>query len=309
MTVARELRRFLELLKARGLHRKTVRGYAIALDALTRFLRERGGKTDLRELTREDLLEHLLFLERHEGLASPTLSHRLHRLRRSFAHLQEAGLLLEDPTAGLKRRVVRSPLRTWLDEQEVRALLGASCLSRRVEVRDRAALEVLYSTGLRVSELVALELEDLDLTDGYVTVRTSKNGEGRTVPLGQVAITALERYLADVRRAWVSRAHGASARVFLTRTGRPVVAGEIGKAVHRHALRAGITKRASPHVLRHSFAVHLLRRGASIRHIQEMLGHRTPRSTEVYTHLLPLDLKRAHRRAHPAERRRPRHPQ
>lgn len=307
MTIARELRRFLELLHARGLHRKTVRGYAIAIDALARFLRKRG-KDDLRELTREDLVEHLLFLEHDEGLAPPTLSHRLHRLRRSFAYLQDAGLLLEDPTSGLKRRLVRSPLRAWLDEEEVGALLGASAQTR-VEVRNRAALEILYSAGLRVSELVALELEDLDLTDGYVTVRTSKNGEGRTVPLGRKAIAALERYLADVRRAWVTEANGASARVFITRAGRPVVAGEIGKAVRRHALRAGITKRAGPHVLRHSFAVHLLRHGASIRHIQEMLGHRTLRSTEIYTHLLPLDLKRAHRRAHPAERRRPRLPQ
>jgi integrase/recombinase XerD len=260
------------------------------------------GKQDLREATREDLVRYLEHLARR-GLHPNTVTNRFYRLRRFFGFLHLEGNLLFDPTVGFKRKPVAGYRRPWLSEAEVLSLLAAPDPTTKLGLRDRAMMEVFYSTGVRVSELLALELDDVELRQGFLTVRNGKGGRSRRVPLGRIACAWLGRYLHEVRPGLAVLP---ALTVFLSYRGRPLSKEDIDLKLRRYALAAKLEKPVSAHVLRHSFAVHLLRHGASTRHIQEMLGHRQLDTTQIYTRLLPSDLKEAHRRSHPRERRRSR---
>ena len=302
--VAAEVARFLELERARGLTPKTVHDYELALGELVDLARAHGRGDDLRELDTADVVAYLDHLVK-KGCAESTIRNRLYKLKRLFAYLHRAGWLLVDPVANIKRRYVPEQMRAWLSEDEAERLLKAPRPERRIEeVRNRAMVEVLYSTGLRLGELLSLELNDLDLAEGYVTVRESKNGDGRVVPLGEEASRWVRRYLREVRPRHVERVRDRRRRqcatlVFLSTVGRRLRWQQLNGPLKRYAERAGIDKHVSAHVLRHTFAVHLLRNGASTRHIQAMLGHRDLRSTQRYTRLLQLELREVHRRAHP----------
>ena len=302
--VAAEVERFLALERARGLTAKTVRDYERALSELLALALARGKSDDLRELDTDDVVAYLLELA-GRGREEATIRSRLYKLKRLFAYLQRTGWLLVDPAAGIKRRYVPESMRAWLSEDEAERLLQAPRPARRrEEIRNRAIVEVLYSTGLRLGELLSLELHDLDLAEGYVTVRQSKNGDGRVVPLGQEAVQWVRRYLREVRPRHVERVRDRDRRecaavVFLSTVGRRLRWNQVNGPIKRYAERAGIDKNVSAHVLRHSFAMHLLRNGASTRHIQAMLGHRDLLATQRYTRLLQLELRDVHRRAHP----------
>ncbi len=182
-----------------------------------------------------------------------------------------------------------------LDEQEVERLLGAPEVAAPRGVRDRAMLELLYATGLRVSELVGLRLPQLALAGGYL-IAFGKGSKERVVPVGEAAEAWLGRYLGEVRPAWATGRHDA---VFVNRRGRPMSRQGFWKILKAYGRAAGIDRPLSPHVLRHSFATHLLEHGADLRAVQTLLGHADISTTEIYTHVHRERLRGAYDRFHP----------
>jgi integrase/recombinase XerD len=196
-------------------------------------------------------------------------------------------------------KIARKLPATILTAAEVARFLGAIEINTALGIRDRAMFETLYSTGLRIGELLALIPADVDLVEGYVRVRHGKGGKSRIVPLGRVAARWIEKYL-DAGRRGISPA----LPMFLSwRTNRPLDRGTVSKILRGWLARSGLKKRVTCHGFRHACASHMLRGRASLRHIQEMLGHASPTTTQIYTHVEILDLKRVHDRCHPRSRR------
>jgi integrase/recombinase XerD len=189
-----------------------------------------------------------------------------------------------------------------LDVEEVGALLEAPAEDDPTGLRDRALLELLYAAGLRVSEAVGLDLQDVSLDGGFVRV-IGKGDKERLVPVGEVAVAALQRYAADVRPTWLAASQDANPRrggpLFLTSRGRRLDRMAAWRALRRAAQRAGISTRVTPHTLRHSFATHLLEGGADLRVVQELLGHASISTTQLYTHLTGERIRQVYARAHP----------
>lgn len=233
------------------------------------------------------------------GLAPSSVARRLASLRAYCLDLVRRGALPDDPTRGLKApgRGVRVP--SALDLEDLEEMLGTTD-GTPAGTRDRAVLQLLYSGGLRVSECSGLDLSDVDLADGLVRV-LGKGRKERVVPVGTRAVNRLREYLAV--RGEFARAGSPSSALFLSSRGRRLDRIAIWRLVKRSLRRAGVTQAASPHTLRHSFATHLLDRGADLRAVQELLGHADIKTTEVYTHVARKRVIETHARAHPRGRR------
>jgi integrase/recombinase XerD len=260
-------------------------------------LRRRAGRP-LRELGREDLAR---FADTLVDLAPATRASALAYLASYYRWLERTGQILVSPTAALARPRVRTELdpRKVLAEPDVARLLHAPDPTRPLGLRDCALLEVLYGTGLRRQELAGLDLADWLVSDGLVHVRRGKGRKERLVPLGPHAAGVLDAYL---RRARSQLRHDrVTPALFITRHGRRLDPKTVSAIVVAHATRA-LGRRVSPHMLRHSYATHLLRRGAGVRAVQLLLGHASVETTERYTHLVITDLHAAIRRFHPRER-------
>ena len=226
-----------------------------------------------------------------------SVARRLSTLRRYYRMQLESGGVREDPT--LRVRAPRKPRRLpkYLSEKQVDALLAAPDLESLLGLRDRAMLETLYATGLRVSELVSLTLAQVGLNEGVVRV-IGKGSKERLVPLGEEAVAWLERYLAEVRPALAETSR--HQQVFLTQRHAPLTRQAFWALIKRHGQRAGIASTAiSPHTLRHAFATHLLNHGADLRVVQLLLGHADITTTTIYTHVARERLKQPHARHHP----------
>jgi integrase/recombinase XerD len=222
----------------------------------------------------------------------------LSSLKRFYAWLSLQDVLLADPTAKLilpRGRSRRLP--PYLSQSDVGALLQAADPQTPAGLRDRAILESLYSTGMRASECYRLQIADINFADGLIRINSGKGKKDRVVPIGETALRFIERYIADTRG---SRLSGPLFRKKIS--SRPIDSYDLGKILKRCGEKAGITIHLYPHLLRHSFAVHLLENGAGIRHIQEMLGHENLVATQIYTRVVPVQLKRVHDAAHPAAR-------
>jgi integrase/recombinase XerD len=240
-------------------------------------------------------------LQRHfaEGFAesrATTANRRLATLRRFYRWALREGLIVRDPTLRLAAAKAPSRLPNSLTEEQVEALLGAPDPSTDLGLRDRAMLEMLYATGLRVSELVGLRLVEYSPADGLVRV-TGKGQKERVVPVGEEARLWVERYAAAARPRLLN---GLSAdALFVTRRGGPMTRQMFWKLIRRHALRADIRAPLSPHGLRHAFATHLLNHGADLRVVQMLLGHADISTTQIYTHVARERLQALHQRHHP----------
>ncbi len=264
---------------------------------LTRFLAAlaRAGVADYPAVTQEHIVEHLAELRRR-GAAEASVARALTAARVLLRSLVAAGVLRSDPTAVLQSPKLRRLLPSALSPEEVERLLAAPAGDGWRAERDRALLEVLYASGARISEALGLRTDDLD--PGLHLLRlTGKGDKTRTVPLGARARTALAAWLAGGRRR-VARGNATTA-VFLSRTGRPLDRTQAWRRVKVAALTAGLPTDLSPHGLRHSFATHLLEGGADLRVVQELLGHASIRTTEVYTHLDADHVRTVHRMHHP----------
>lgn len=268
------------------------------------------GVVDLRALTRELIEQYQAHLRvvmhrTRAGMKKLSASSRCERfaaVKRMLAWAAESGLLIVDPAASVRResRKQWQPANV-ISESDVARLLDAPDVATMVGLRDRALLELMYSTGLRCAEVSALDLSDVDLTEGIVFVRYGKGAKQRLVPIGVAAVDAVKQYLIHARPFLVVHPHMQALFVIghCRGKGKRLGGGGIRYAIERTARVAGIKRRVTPHTFRHSFATHVLRAGADLRHVQELLGHSRIDATERYTHLDAGDLAEAHARSHP----------
>lgn len=291
---------YLDYLRVeRGLAGTTISAYASDLRA---FAREQGRQSAWREGPAA-ARDHLASLSRPPRVLRPSSHRRKAAAVRAFYRFLFAEGLLERDIAGLldlPRQVRRLPEPLGVDEVE--ALLEAPDAETPVGIRDRALLELLYAAGLRVSEALQLDADDVALGEAYVRV-IGKGDRERLVPIGEVAVHALSRYVDDVRSDWLSLAGNVpGARggpLFLTPRGRRLGRMAAWRRIRQAALRAGLLGHVTPHTLRHSFATHLLAGGADLRVVQELLGHASITTTQLYTHLTGERIKQVYARAHP----------
>jgi integrase/recombinase XerC len=231
-----------------------------------------------------------------QGYAASTIARRLASLRSFYRYLRRQGTVTTDPTSGLRNPKQSQRLPRLLRIDDVIRLLDAIPVHTALGVRDRAMLETLYGGGLRVSELVGLNLDDIDFESDLVRVR-GKGRRERLSPIGPMAIRWIHHYL-PIRQP---KSAGEQA-VFLNRYGTRLTTRSVGRLLEDHLARAGLTSAASPHTLRHSFATHLLDRGADLRSVQELLGHRNLTTTQIYTHVTRDRLLHIYQEAHPRAR-------
>ena len=282
----------------RGLAQNTILAYGRDLKKFTEFLRKRN-KFRMEDVTREDVVDFLSSLYK-EKLDSRSVARYLVSLRGLYKFAMMEGMVSTDPTENLESPKIRSTLPTYLRKEEIDKLLEAPNLATPVGVRDRAMLEVLYSTGLRVSELLNLRISDIDMRIGCVRC-IGKGDKERLVPIGRKAIEAVEQYLAQGRPKFArpSSPPPHNQVLFLTRIGRRLSRVGIWKILHDYGVRLGLRGRLTPHKLRHSFATHLLEGGADLRSVQLMLGHADIATTQIYTHVVEERLKQIYKAHHP----------
>jgi integrase/recombinase XerD len=276
----------------RGLSAHTVDAYARDLTRFGAWLAEEGVRLEQVDETR--VAAHLVVLSQ-SGLGARTQARALSSIRGFFRFLVEDGRHALDPTELLEGPRLLQKLPDVLNREEVLRLLAAPTGDKPNRIRDRAMLHTMYASGLRVSELVNLELGDVNLDDGFISA-LGKGSKRRIVPIGEHARAALVEYLAEVRPRW---AKPASRACFLTARGKAMTRQAFWGLVKRYARAAGITKPISPHKLRHSFATHLLSGGADLRSVQTMLGHADISTTQIYTHVSGDHLRKMHERYHP----------
>jgi integrase/recombinase XerD len=295
-------------LEARLLAPSSVRHHALALSLFARWMAER----DLRDATLQTLLDyhtHLAAKRRADG-AQTTVTYRNRQLRivvNFCAFLHERGKLLVDPGADFP--VLHKPQRLprgVLTHAQTLRLLAQPNTQTLLGYRDHTILETLYSCGLRALELCRLTIYDLDLSARTLRVLRGKGGKDRLVPIGATAANYVREYLAQVRPLLLARSRAKSDvdRLFLNQQGRALDTNALRRLVRRHARAADLPATTTPHSLRHACATEMLRGGASVRHVQELLGHSHLTTTQIYTRVVPVDLQRVHTATAPSERRR-----
>ena len=290
--------RFLRyLLVERNASELTIKSYREDLMALAQYLTESYGRTpEPPEITALDLRGYVAAL--HEaGYARSSVARRLASLRSFFRFAQREGLVDGNPAKPLRNPRPERKLPHFLSTDEVGKLLEAPPADTPMGLRDRALLETMYSAGLRVSECVGINDGDLELDAGLVRVR-GKGRRERLAPLGTFAVKALNRWL-QVRQLSPKEPRGPDAPVFVNRFGRRITTRSVARMLEKYLKQTGLDLRTTPHTLRHSFATHLLDRGADIRSVQELLGHKSLVTTQIYTHLSTAGLREAYQRAHP----------
>ena len=249
---------------------------------------------NLPQWQKQHVSDYLLFLNQQQKNPR-SISRALSALRQFFKHLRELGVREDNPTQDQKNPQQGRPLPKDLSQADVENLLDMPDIHTAIGLRDRAMLEVLYACGLRVTELIGLPLDALNLRAGFLRVKGKGNKE-RLVPLGDVAIEWLQKYLDTARSAISKQAHNA---VFLSSRGGFMTRQNFWYSIKRYALQANIQTELSPHTLRHAFATHLLNHGADLRAVQMLLGHSDLSTTQIYTHIARARLQSLHQQHHP----------
>jgi len=288
------VKRFLDYIFVEcGLAGATVTAYQRDLGEFWNHLVERD--VEPADISMEDVQEHLIRLQRR-GLVVSSIARHLAAIKVFLRHLYAERVLRRDLASLIESSKRWRTIPDTVHYNQVEALLSAPDPREEFYLRDRALLELLYATGMRVSEVVDLSLEQINLRLGYVRC-IGKGRKERIVPVGRTAIEAVEEYLEYLRpRLLGDRPVSA---LFLSRTGRPLDRTNMWRLVRKYAITAGVDKPLSPHTLRHCFATHLLAGGADLRIVQELLGHADLTTTQVYTHVDETQLKRVHREYHP----------
>lgn len=299
------LETFLAHLTIAGFAESTRMGYLLTLRQFLVFLSERDIHR-VADVTPQVLVTYqnqIITRGSHDQgpLAVSTQLLRVCRVRQFFRFLVKQNYLLADPSVVLETpRVPRRLPARVLSIAEMKRLLVAPDVKTALGLRDRAILELLYACGIRVGELIGLTVQDIDLVAGELAVRRGKGGRARQVPVGTAACLWVGRYLNEVRSCLVRR-HG-EITLFVSRGGRRQDRTDVMMMIRRYAHAARIPGRVTPHVIRHTFATHLLKGKASLRHIQELLGHARLTTTQIYTRVDLTDLKEVYRRCHPRSR-------
>jgi len=280
----------------KGLSANTLEAYSRDLSRLVEFMAGRGLR-HWQEVAGVDLRAYVAQLE-GSGCSERSVARYLVTLRQFYRFLLKEETLREDPLPQFVLPPRSGKLPEALNAEDVRVLLNQPDPATLLGARDRAMLEVLYGTGLRVSELVSLKLQQVNMEANYLTVK-GKGAKVRVVPFGRWARESLEHYLLQIRPG-LARGRS-SAELFLTRSAKPMTRQGFWKLLRGYGRAAGLDHKVTPHTLRHSFATHLLEGGADLRAVQSMLGHADISTTQIYTHLSRKHIKQIHRRFHPRE--------
>ena len=275
----------------KGLSVNTLEAYRRDLAGLAQWLAERDAAT----VSLDDLRKYLDYL-RGRKLSNRSIARQVTTLRGFFGFLQEEGKISANPAELLVAPKIGAPLPKYLDHERVGQLIEAPDSATATGLRDRAMLDLLYASGLRVSELIKLRVADLDEFQGIVRVM-GKGGKQRLVPVGKVALASIEEYRTQQREQLLGGR--VSPFLFITARGTPMTRQGFWKLLRAHGKRAGIFHSLSPHVLRHTFATHLLEGGADLRSVQTMLGHADIGTTQIYTHVMRSRLRQTVDRHHP----------
>ena len=289
------IHRFLDALWLEaGLSENTLQAYRADLERYASFLETR--EVGLYAATREHLQDYLGERFR-DGARSATAARLLSTLRRFYGYWVREGVIQRDPTENVQSPKLPRGLPRSLTETQVENLLAGASPDTLLGCRDKAMLETLYASGLRVSELVGLQMSEMDVVSGVLRI-VGKGNKERLVPLGDAAVSAVATYLREARPQILGD-HRDDA-VFVTRRGGPMTRQAFWQLIKRYALKAGIDSRSlSPHTLRHAFATHLLNNGADLRSVQMLLGHADLSTTQIYTHVARERLKQLHAAHHP----------
>jgi len=297
----RKIARFLQYLRVeRGASPHTIKGYREDLETLLDYFRDEESKCpDPASLTAVELRGYLSALHDAE-YAKASIARKLASLRSFFRFGQREGWATNNPAKALRNPRKAHKLPHFLTSTEIGKLLSAPPKNEAAGLRDRAMLETLYSAGLRVSELVGLNDGDVDFDQGIVRVR-GKGRKERLAPLGSFALRSLKQWLA-ARKLSPKEPRGNESPVFVNKFGTRITTRSVGRMLEKYLRETGLDRRTSPHTLRHSFATHLLDRGADIRSVQELLGHKSLVTTQIYTHVSTSNLRAAYEKAHPRAR-------
>lgn len=291
------LDRYLDFLMVeKGLAAQTIEAYSRDLVRYISFLVE-SGRATVSEADTPLILKYLISM-REDGLNARSRARHLVSIRGFYRFLAQEEILPSDPSRLIDLPKSGLKLPDVLTIDEVKRLLDAPDPQKPSGCRDAAMLELLYAAGLRVSELITLKLQDVNLTAGYVRV-FGKGAKERVVPIGQYAQEKIRRFITGARQALLK--DRISATLFVARAGKPLSRQGFWKLIKRYGLRAGLRKVITPHTLRHSFASHLLEGGADLRAVQTMLGHADIATTQIYTHVARDHLKYLHQKFHPRE--------
>ncbi len=290
-TIVREYLDYCRVEK--GLSANSLQAYRRDLARLAGFLQERG-----RSIRRADNVDLRAFLDSlyEAGLSARSIARHLSSLRSLYVYLRQQNYLAADPTANLTSPLQWKKLPHYLSLEEIDRLLSAADPQSPLGSRNHAMMQLLYATGLRVSELVQAKTVEMDAKMGVLRT-TGKGGKTRLVPVGREALEALEDYMRRARSVILK--NRPSEYLFVTTRGKAMTRQAFWKLLKRQGLAAGIAKRLTPHVLRHSFATHLLERGADLRSLQMMLGHADISTTQIYTHVLRKRLREVYDKRHP----------
>ncbi len=290
--------RFLRyLVVERNASALTIKSYREDLTALLDYLElDDGQHPELASLSPVHLRQYVAAL--HDAdYAKASIARRLASLRSFFRFAQREGLVEQNPAKPLRNPRTGRHLPHFLSSEEIQQLLSAPPASEYLGRRDRAILETMYSAGLRVSETVGLNDEDLDLVEGVARIR-GKGRRERLAPVGSYARRALRAWC-DVRQLAAEPTPGPRSPVFVNKFGKRLTTRSVARMLEKYLKQTGLDLRTSPHTLRHSFATHLLNHGADIRSVQEMLGHKSLQTTQIYTHVNTAGLRTAYEKAHP----------
>jgi integrase/recombinase XerD len=294
------IREFRSRLHALGYADTTVDAYRKCLREFTTYLTA-CAITDLRTVNRQVIQDYKEAVMGQDN-SRETKALKLRPVKRLFEYLLKNNRLLLNPTEGLVETCRKNrKIQPVLTVQEMEKLLQQPNLSLPVHIRNRAVMEVLYSTGIRLDELLSLTVHDPDLREKTLFVRKGKGRKQRLVPLGKNAIGYLLEYLEKIRPRYATKNAGERI-LFLVGNGTPLQPAAIRQAIRNYRISAGIEKSVSPHTFRRSCATHLLQNGADIRYIQELLGHSRLSTTQAYTKVMPVEVKQSHNRYHPGKK-------
>ncbi|MGH7902390.1 MAG: site-specific tyrosine recombinase XerD [Thermodesulfobacteriota bacterium] len=282
------------LASVKGLSKNTLESYRRDAQRFISYL-DNKRIDDIKTISYKHFLDYLTYL-REQGLSARSTARMLVSIKQFFKFLQIERIIDTNPTELIKTPRMRRTIPDFLSLEDVERLLSIPGESSQKEIRDKAMLELLYATGVRVSELVGLELNSVNFELGYIIV-FGKGSKERIVPTGEKARNSLRVYLSDSRPNIIKNRD--SIYLFVTRRGEKMTRQGFWKILKNYGIKAGIMKGISPHTIRHSFATHLLQRGADLRSIQLMLGHSDISTTQIYTHIANERLKEIHRKYHP----------
>jgi integrase/recombinase XerD len=289
------LNNYLEYLSVeRGLAKNTIDAYKRDLISFIAFLRAKKA-ININSVSTTTIISYLLQMQK-SGKASSSISRACAAIKSFFQFLFKESIIEEDPTENIDTPKLKHRLPKVLTVQEVEKLLSQPNMTNPLGIRDRSILELMYATGIRVSELTSLHIDDVNLEAGFLRC-TGKGSKERIIPVADITLDCLKLYISGARKELLS---GKESKIlFVNRQGAAISRQGVWKIIRKYSKKAGISKKITPHTLRHSFATHLLEHGADLRAVQEMLGHADISTTQIYTHLTRSKIKEIYDNTHP----------